>query len=118
IGLFRQLAECLAALDRPVTAQAVLHVEDLLTSSDSPLYARERASGLRLSLRKCLHALDASALCSPAESTPASRQSVSGASRQPRRPLPGETTRAAQATLCPVQSPHRRVAISQRRSHR
>jgi hypothetical protein len=50
IELFHQLAERLAALDRPVTAQAVLGVEELLTSPDSPLYAREQASEMRSSL--------------------------------------------------------------------
>jgi hypothetical protein len=58
VDLFRRLAERLAALDRPVTPQAVLQVEELLTSGDSPLYARERANELRASLLDCLDALD------------------------------------------------------------
>jgi hypothetical protein len=56
--LFRRIADRLAALDRPVTVQAVLQVEELLTSPESPLYARERARELRASLLACLDALD------------------------------------------------------------
>ncbi len=56
--LFRRLADRLGALDRPVTPRAVLPIEDLLTSPDSPLYARERAHELRASLLSCLGALD------------------------------------------------------------
>ncbi len=56
--LFRRLAERLAALDRPVTPQAVLQVEDLLTSPESPLYARERARELRAALLACIDAVD------------------------------------------------------------
>jgi hypothetical protein len=58
VDLFRRLAERLAALDRPVEPRAVLLVEDVLTSPDSPLYARERASELREFLFGCLDALD------------------------------------------------------------
>jgi hypothetical protein len=53
--LFRRLADRLAALDRPVNPQTILQVEGLLTSPESPLYARE----LRASLLACLDALDA-----------------------------------------------------------
>jgi len=58
VDLFRRLAERLAALDQSVTPQAILQVEELLTSGDSPLYARERADELRASLLDCLEALE------------------------------------------------------------
>jgi hypothetical protein len=61
LDLFRRLAERLAALDRPVAPRAVLQVEELLTSADSPLYARERAGELRARLLDCLDALDLAA---------------------------------------------------------
>jgi hypothetical protein len=48
----------LAAFDRPVHPQTVLQIEELLTSPDSPLYARERERELRPSLLACLEALD------------------------------------------------------------
>jgi hypothetical protein len=60
VDLFRRLAERLAALDRPVTPQALLQVEELMTSPASPLYARESAWKLRASLLACL---DTSTLC-------------------------------------------------------
>jgi hypothetical protein len=66
--LFRRLAERLAALDRPVTPQAVLQVEQLLTSSESPLYARELAHQLRASLLACIEAVNEPATW-PAEQT-------------------------------------------------
>lgn len=56
--LFRRLAERLADLDRPVSARGVLEVEDLLTSSESPLYARERAHEMQASLLACVRALE------------------------------------------------------------
>lgn len=56
--LFGRLSELLAALDRPVTPQAVLQVEELLTSPDSPLYASERARQLRASLLACIEAVN------------------------------------------------------------
>jgi hypothetical protein len=55
--LFLRLADRLAAFDRPVHPQTVLQIEELLTSPDSPLYARERARDLRPSLLACLEAL-------------------------------------------------------------
>jgi hypothetical protein len=58
VDLFRRLAERLAALDRPVTPQAVLQVEELLTSPESPLYARERARQMRTSLLACIEAVN------------------------------------------------------------
>jgi hypothetical protein len=58
VDLFRRLAERIAALDRAVEPRAVLLVEDLLTSPDSPLYARERAGELRETLFACLDALE------------------------------------------------------------
>jgi hypothetical protein len=56
--LFLRLAERLAALERPVSPQAVLQVEELLTSPESPLYARQHARELRASLLACLAAVD------------------------------------------------------------
>jgi len=56
--LFLRLAERLAALERPVTPQAVLQVEELLTSPASPLYARERARELGASLLACIDAVN------------------------------------------------------------
>jgi hypothetical protein len=73
VDLFRQLAGRLAALDRPVTPQAVLQVKELLTSPESPLYARERAHELAASLIACLRALDNVPDALVAESSPASR---------------------------------------------
>ena len=58
LALFGQLAQRLSALDRPVTPQAVLQVEELLTSPESPLYARERTARVGPALRRCLAALD------------------------------------------------------------
>jgi hypothetical protein len=58
IDLLRELAERLRALDRPVSASGVLQVEELLTSSESPFYARERADEARSALRACLEALE------------------------------------------------------------
>jgi hypothetical protein len=60
--LFRRLAERLAALDRAVSPQAVLQLEELLTSPDSPLYARERARELRCALLACLDAVNGAPL--------------------------------------------------------
>ena len=56
--LFQRLAEQLATLDRPVTPQAVLQVEELLTSPDSPLYARDRGRQVRASLLACIEAVN------------------------------------------------------------
>lgn len=56
--LLRQLAERLAAFERPVAPIGVLRVDDLLTRPDSPLYERERAHELRRSLRTCLFDLE------------------------------------------------------------
>jgi hypothetical protein len=56
--LFRRLAERLAALDRAVSPQAVLQLEELLTSPESPLYARERARELPCALLACLNAVN------------------------------------------------------------
>jgi hypothetical protein len=57
--LFRRLADRLAALDQSVKPQTILQVEELLTSPESPLYARERARELPATLLACLDALDA-----------------------------------------------------------
>src|SRR5262249_20915837 len=61
VDLLVELADRLAALDRPVSPQGVLQVEELLTSPDSPLYARERALQIRPALRRCVELLDESA---------------------------------------------------------
>lgn len=61
IDLLRELTDRLRALDRPVPAKGVLQVEELLTSSDSPFYARERAGEVRAELRECLDALEGDA---------------------------------------------------------
>jgi hypothetical protein len=57
VDLFRELARRLAALEQPVTPQAVLQVEELMTSPQSPLYRREGAADIPRSLRQCLAAL-------------------------------------------------------------
>lgn len=55
----RALAERLAALERPVTAQGILLVEDFVTDGfGSPLYVPERAADLEPSIEHCLAALD------------------------------------------------------------
>jgi hypothetical protein len=58
LDLFRLLAERIGDFDRPVEPRGVLLVQDLLASSDSPLYARERADELRGRLLACLNALE------------------------------------------------------------
>jgi len=58
IDLLRELADRLRALDRPASASGVLQVEELLTSSESPFYARERADEARAALLACLEALE------------------------------------------------------------
>jgi hypothetical protein len=62
VDLLRELAARLRALDRPIPAWALLQVEDLLTSGESPFYARERAGDVRSALRGCLTALEAESL--------------------------------------------------------
>jgi len=114
--LFRQLAERLAALDRPVTPQAVLQVEELLTSPESPLYARESAGELRSSLVTCLYALDALALRLPPEPGPATGQSALTAGRYSDRRLTRKTIRPGHATLRGAELRLRRLALARRRS--
>ena len=58
LDLFRALSDRLRAFEVSVTPNAVLTVEELLTSADSPLYARERAGELRQALEHCLAVLD------------------------------------------------------------
>lgn len=118
IDLFRQLAERLAALDRPLTPQAILQIEDLLTSPNSPLYARERASELGTSLLTSLHALDAFALSLPGAPTPASRQSGLTAGRNGRRALAGTAGGLRGAILESVLTRFGRRAMAVRRSQR
>jgi hypothetical protein len=118
IELFRQLAERLSALDFPVTPQAVLQVEELLTSPDSPLYARERASELRSSLLTSIHALDALAVSVPIEPVPGSRQGTFMAGGSGGRVLAGKTLRTRAATLKASRLSLRRLAMAYRRSQR
>jgi hypothetical protein len=113
--LFRQLAERLAALDRPVTPQAVLQIEDFLTSPSSPLYARERASELCTSLLTSLHALPFSL---PAAPTPASRQSGLMAGRNGQRALAGTRGGLRGGILESVLTRFGRRAMAVRRSQR
>lgn len=106
VELFRRLADRLAALDRPVSPQMVLQVEELLTSPESPLYARERARELRESLLACLDVVDTMPGPPAADSAPAGRQRriPTGGNRE--WPLPmttngyrGASLRAAQSRL-------------------
>jgi hypothetical protein len=109
--LFAELAERLAALERPVTPQGVLEVEELLTSPDSPLYARERSDEIGSALRGCLQALEN-------RSTPASRHDKTPVNRNCRSPLAGATSRPRTAILRATPSWLRRQAITHRRSQR
>ncbi len=59
VDLIHEIAERLAAFDRPIEPRGVVLVEDLLRSPDSPLYARERAGDLYASLLACIDALNA-----------------------------------------------------------
>jgi hypothetical protein len=57
--LIRELADRLAAVDRPVTARGMLLAEDFVTDSfGSPLYVPERAEALESTVERCLAALD------------------------------------------------------------
>jgi hypothetical protein len=59
VDSIRALAERLAALERPVTAQGMLLVEDFVTDGfGSPLYVPERAADLEPLIERCLAALD------------------------------------------------------------
>jgi hypothetical protein len=57
VDLIRRIEARLEALDLPVEPRAVLELEDLLTLPESPLYSRERAGGLRVSLLETLESL-------------------------------------------------------------
>ncbi|MGN6430234.1 MAG: hypothetical protein ACTHNB_05800 [Gaiellaceae bacterium] len=114
--LFNHLAERLAALDRPVTPQAILEVEDLLTSPDSPLYARGRAAELRTSLLTSLHGLDALTVSFPAARDPARRQSGLTAGRNGQRLLAGKTSGLRRVLLEPVSTLFGRRAMAARRN--
>ena len=113
--LFHRLAGRLAALDRPVTPQSVLQVDELLTSPESPLYARERAGDLRAALRGCLQALDALP-GKAANAGLASRPDSIPGSRNGKRQLTGQTRQPSAASLAAPQSRIRRLAVSHRRS--
>jgi len=102
--LLGELAERLAALDRPVTPQAILEVENLLTSPGSALYARERAPELHASLLMSLHALDAFTVSFPAASG--------------QRPLAGKTSGLRRAIVEPVSTLFARRSIAVRRTQR
>jgi hypothetical protein len=59
VDLIRVLAERLATLERPVTAQGMLLANDFVTDGiGSPLYVRERAGELESTVERCLAALD------------------------------------------------------------
>ena len=57
VELLHELARRLEKLDRPVDASGVLKVQQLLTSPDSPLYAREGSDRVRAAILECLYAL-------------------------------------------------------------
>jgi hypothetical protein len=116
VELFRSLADRLSALDRPVTPQAVLQVEDLLTSADSPVYARERANQLPRSLLASLRALDGPPEWLAAEQPPVTGHERAGVGRNGDRPLPGKTIRAAAATLGVARTRLWRLSVPHRRS--
>ncbi len=97
VDLFRRLAERIADFDRPVDPRGVLLVQDLLTSPDSPLYARERATDVRASLCACLDALDG-------EPLPASRQRPMPAYGKRERGLATTTNGHRLASLIATQS--------------
>jgi hypothetical protein len=118
VDLFRRLAARLAALDRPVTPQAVLQVEELLTSSDSPLYARQRAHELRRSLLASLRALDGLPEWLAVEQAPTSGQQPIRADGNGSRPLAGKATRSAAARLVAAHTHLRRLSVPHRRSQR
>lgn len=61
LDLVRQLAARMDAVDEPVRPRGILLVEDLLTSPESALYARDRAGELRDELLDCVAALDGDA---------------------------------------------------------
>jgi hypothetical protein len=118
IDLFRRLAERLSALDAPVTPHSVLLVEDLLTSSESPLYARERAGELRAGLLECLAALDGVPDALVAESSPASRHTSVPVDRKHERALAMMTSTPNTDSLRAAHSRLRRFAVVRRRSQR
>ena len=108
-ALFLSLADRLADLDRPVAPQAVLQIEELMTSSESPLYARERARELRASLLLSLEALDA-------ELSPASSQTASPVDGQRERGLAAMTNGRRTERLGSAKKYIRRQALPHRRS--
>jgi hypothetical protein len=57
-SLVLALADRVGDAGRPVSAQGVLLVEELLTDGWGPLYARDRVDELGASLRRCLTILD------------------------------------------------------------
>ncbi len=118
VELFRQLAERLSALDLPVTPQAVMQVEELLTSSESPLYARERAWELRGSLLAAFRAVDGRPEWLAGDEVPASGQQPLRAGGNGNRPLAGATSRLRRATLDLAPTHLRRLAMAHRRSQR
>jgi hypothetical protein len=117
VDLFRRLAGRLAALD-PVTPQAVLQVEELLTSSDSPLYARQRAHELRRSLLASLRALDGLPEWLAVEQASTSGQQPIRADGNGSRPLAGKATRSAAARLVAAHTNLRILSVPHRRSQR
>lgn len=118
LALFRRLAKRLSALDRPVTPQAVLRVEELLTSAESPLYSRERAWELRGSLLDAIRAVEGSTEWLAVDGVPASRQHPIQGSRNGNGALAGATTRPRKATLDLALTLFGRLAMAHRRSQR
>jgi hypothetical protein len=118
VELFGRLAERLATLDRPVAPQAVLQVEELLTSSDSPLYARERAWELRPALLASIRAVDGRPEWLAVEQVPTSGQKPSRAGRNGGRALAGKTRRPLTATLGVAYTRLRRLAMPHRKAQR
>jgi hypothetical protein len=118
VDFFRALIERLAALDRPVTPQAVLQVEGLLTSSASPLYARERAWELRPALLASIRALDGSPEWLAVEQVPTSGQRPIRAGGNGAWALAGKTRRPLTATLGLAQTRLRRLAMPHRKAQR
>lgn len=118
IELLDELAERLAAVDRPVTPQAILEVQDLLTSPDSALYARERASELHASLLTSLSGLDALTVSFPVEPASGSTHSGLTAGRNGQRPPAGKTSGLRRAIVEPLSTLFGTRAMAARRTQR
>jgi hypothetical protein len=117
-ALFLRLADRLADLDRPVAPQAVLQIEELMTSSESPLYARERAQELRPALLLSLQALDGVPDVLVVEPAPATRRpEVPGSGGREWRQA-SKTRVPGAASLSRAHPRLGRFAVARRRSER